>query len=98
MNLESLLHNTTKTQCKRVNSLVMELTANTTNIILLEQTTNNSVALVCERTIPSDCHLSPTLVPTFMDRGCHMVNVMDPYSRIRDFLDRYLNRLPNLKL
>jgi hypothetical protein len=28
------------------------------------------------------------LVPTFADRGCHVVSVMDPYGRILDFLDR----------
>jgi hypothetical protein len=32
--------------------------------------------------------LSATLVPTFADRECHVVNVTDPYGRILDFLDR----------
>jgi hypothetical protein len=27
-------------------------------------------------------------VPTFADRGCHVVGVTDPYSRILGFLDR----------
>jgi hypothetical protein len=31
---------------------------------------------------PSDCHLSAKLLPTFADRGCHMVSVMDPYGLI----------------
>jgi hypothetical protein len=26
-------------------------------------------------------------VPTFADRGCHVVNVTDPYGRILGFLD-----------
>jgi hypothetical protein len=26
-------------------------------------------------------------VPTFADRGCHVVRVMDPYGRILDLLD-----------
>jgi hypothetical protein len=36
---------------------------------------------------PSDS-LSAKLVPTFVDRGCHMVSVTDPYGRILGFLDR----------
>jgi hypothetical protein len=43
---------------------------------------------VCERTIPSDRCLSAKWLPTFADKGCHMVRVSDPYSRILDFLDR----------
>jgi hypothetical protein len=37
---------------------------------------------------PSDFHLSEKLVPTFADRGCHMVSVTDPYGRILGFIDR----------
>jgi hypothetical protein len=37
---------------------------------------------------PSDRLLSAKLVPTFADRGCHVVNMTDPYSRILGFLDR----------
>jgi hypothetical protein len=37
---------------------------------------------------PSDLRLSTKLVPTFTDRGCHMVSVMDPYCRILGCLDR----------
>jgi hypothetical protein len=37
---------------------------------------------------PSNRHLSAKLVPTFEDRGCHMVSVTVPYSRILGFLDR----------
>jgi hypothetical protein len=36
---------------------------------------------------PSDRRLSAKLVPTFVERGCHMVSVMDPYGCIIDFLD-----------
>jgi hypothetical protein len=28
------------------------------------------------------------LVPIFVDRGCHVVSVTDPYGRILRFLDR----------
>jgi hypothetical protein len=37
---------------------------------------------------PSDRRLSAKLLPTFADRGCHVVNVTDPYSRILGFIDR----------
>jgi hypothetical protein len=37
---------------------------------------------------PSDRPLSAKLVPTFADRGCHVVSVTDPYARILGFLDR----------
>jgi hypothetical protein len=36
----------------------------------------------------SDLCLSAKLVPTFTDRGYHVVSVADPYGRILDFLDR----------
>jgi hypothetical protein len=42
-----------------------------------------SVALV-----RCDCYLSAKSVPTFADRGCHVVSATDPYSRIFGFLDR----------
>jgi CBS-domain-containing membrane protein len=48
----------------------------------------NSLALVRKRTIPTE---RPPLVgemPTFADRGCHVVSVTDPYGRILGFLDR----------
>jgi hypothetical protein len=32
--------------------------------------------------------LSAKLVPTFVDRGCHVFRVTNPYGRILDFLDR----------
>jgi hypothetical protein len=31
-------------------------------------------------------------VPTFPDRGCHVVSVTDPYNRILGFLDRWENQ------
>jgi hypothetical protein len=37
---------------------------------------------------PSDRRLSAKLVPTFVDRGCHVVSVTDPYKRVLGFLDR----------
>jgi hypothetical protein len=36
---------------------------------------------------PSDL-LAENLVPTFADRGCHMVRATDPYGHILGFLDR----------
>jgi hypothetical protein len=36
---------------------------------------------------PSDRWLSAKLVPTFADRGCHVVSVADPYSSTIAFLD-----------
>jgi hypothetical protein len=37
---------------------------------------------------PSDRRLSAKLVPTFVDRGCHVVSVTDPYSHILSFLEQ----------
>jgi hypothetical protein len=37
---------------------------------------------------PSDHRLSAKLVPTFADRGCHAISVMNTYGRILGFLDR----------
>jgi hypothetical protein len=42
------------------------------------------VASVRKRTIPTK---RPKLVPTLADRGCRMVSVTDPYSRILGFID-----------
>jgi hypothetical protein len=43
---------------------------------------------VSEQYRPSDLLLSAKLVPMFVDRGCHVVSVTDPYGRILCFLDR----------
>jgi hypothetical protein len=40
---------------------------------------------------PSDRRLSAKLVPTFADRGCHVVSATDPYGSILGFLDRSRN-------
>jgi hypothetical protein len=37
--------------------------------------------------------LSANLVPTFVDRECHVVSVTNPYGRILGFLDRKLSVL-----
>jgi hypothetical protein len=42
---------------------------------------------------PSDRRLSTKLMPTFADRGCHMVSVTDPYGRILDFKTELLLNL-----
>jgi hypothetical protein len=34
---------------------------------------------------PSDCRLLAKLVPTFVERRYHMVNAVDPHSRIDTF-------------
>jgi hypothetical protein len=36
---------------------------------------------------PNDRGLSVKGLPTFADRGCHVVSATDPYGRILDFLD-----------
>jgi hypothetical protein len=47
-----------------------------------------SMAWLRKQTIPTERlpHVSK-LVPTFVDRGCHVVSILDPYSRILGFLD-----------
>jgi hypothetical protein len=37
---------------------------------------------------PSDCRLSAKLVPTFADRGCHVVSLTNSYGHILVFLDQ----------
>jgi hypothetical protein len=37
---------------------------------------------------PSDSRLSAKIVPTFADKGCHVVSVTDPFGRILGFVDR----------
>jgi hypothetical protein len=39
---------------------------------------------------PRDSRLSAKLVPTFADRGCHVVSVTGPYGGILGFLDRHI--------
>jgi hypothetical protein len=36
----------------------------------------------------SDRPLSANWLPTFTDKGCHVVSVTDPYGHIPGFLDR----------
>jgi CBS-domain-containing membrane protein len=49
----------------------------------------NSMVWVRARTIqPSDRRLSAKWLPTFADRGCHVVSVTDPNGRILGFLGR----------
>jgi hypothetical protein len=43
---------------------------------------------------PSDRRLLMKLMPTFADRGCHVVSVMDSYGRILGFLDRMRVKIP----
>jgi hypothetical protein len=44
----------------------------------------NLNSVVCAR----DRHLSANVVPSFADRGCHVVSVTDFYGRVLGFLDR----------
>jgi hypothetical protein len=37
---------------------------------------------------PSDRRLAAKWLPTFADKGCHVVSETDPYGRILGFLDR----------
>jgi hypothetical protein len=37
---------------------------------------------------PSDRRLSAKWLPTFADKGCHVVSMTDPFGRILGFLDR----------
>jgi hypothetical protein len=55
---------------------------------IYKQKQTNSVASVRERTVPTERQLLAGVVPTFADRGCHVVSVTDPYGRILGFLDR----------
>jgi hypothetical protein len=43
---------------------------------------------VRKRTIPTDRRLSAKWLPTFADKGCHVIRVTNPYGRILGFLDR----------
>jgi hypothetical protein len=47
---------------------------------------------------PSDRRLSAKLVPTFVDRRCHMVSTMDPYAHNLGFLDWTNKIIRNLTL
>jgi hypothetical protein len=51
------------------------------------QKQTNSVVWVRRQTIPTerDHRLSAKLVPTFVDTGCHVVSMTDPYGRILGF-------------
>jgi hypothetical protein len=41
---------------------------------------------------PRDRRLSTKLVPTFADRGCHVLSATDPNVRIHGFIDRMITR------
>jgi CBS-domain-containing membrane protein len=50
--------------------------------------TKTKLRVLSPRTDYTDRRLSTKLVPTFAERGCHVVSVTDPYGRILGFLDR----------
>jgi hypothetical protein len=44
---------------------------------------------VRERTIPTELPpLVGEVMPTFADKGCHVISATDPYGLILDFLDK----------
>jgi hypothetical protein len=57
-------------------------------IVLPSQNKTPWLEFASELYRPSDHRFLAKLVPTFADRGCHVVSVTDPYGRIRVFLDR----------
>jgi hypothetical protein len=69
-------------------------------LILRSRDNINSVAWVRKRNIPSDRRLSAKSVPTFADRGCHVVSMTDPYGRLFGSLDRsryfFFQNVPDL--
>jgi hypothetical protein len=68
---------------------ISDQVSNIARLSVVFLTTFNSVAWFRERTYRlGDRRLSAKLVPNFADRGCHVVNVTDPYGRTLVFLDR----------
>jgi hypothetical protein len=67
--------------------------------IFYERTTN-TVALVLERTIPTERPplVGEVSVKFVTDRGCHVVSLTDPHGRILDFLDQIENLLYESKI
>jgi hypothetical protein len=57
-----------------------------TNIYIYKQTPWPQSVIELYRS--SDRRLSAKLVPTFADRGCHVIRVTGPYGRIQGFVDR----------
>jgi hypothetical protein len=47
---------------------------------------------------PSSTRLLVKLMPTFTDRGCHVVSMTYPYSRILNFLGRDVVQIINEKI
>jgi CBS-domain-containing membrane protein len=71
-----------------INSLAIYVSFNTLTVIENKKTQTPWAESASELYRPSDLHLSAKLVPTFADRGCHVVKVTDPHGRILGFLDR----------
>jgi hypothetical protein len=74
------------------------LAEHTVHVLLLPMKTNEQTPWpesATELHRPSDRRLSANWLPTFADKGCHVVSVTDPYCRILDFLDR--NRYFSIK-
>jgi hypothetical protein len=47
--------------------------------------------------LPSDRCLSAKWLPTFVDRGCHVVSMTDPYGRILGFLASFVVAIHNVR-
>jgi hypothetical protein len=59
-----------------------------TLFLYLNKQKTNSMVWVRERTIPTERRLSAKWLPTFADKGCHVVSVTDPSGRISRFSRR----------
>jgi hypothetical protein len=72
------------------------------NLLAWDQTNKqtNSWPEYSELYRPRNRHLSVKLVPTFVDRGCHVVSVTILYGRILGFLDQscyiFFQEIPHL--
>jgi hypothetical protein len=63
----------------------------TVRMVRHKQTTNKQTPWsesASELYRPSDRRLSAKRLPTFVDKGCHVVSVTDPFGRTLGFLDR----------
>jgi hypothetical protein len=67
---------------------VKQITDLLPSILIIKVNYSYLVWVASELYRPSDRRLSVKLMPTFADRGCHVVSVTNPHGRILGFLDR----------
>jgi hypothetical protein len=72
--------------CRSLSSLNAEATCSSETSVDFQRTAWPESASELYR--PNGRRLSVKLVPSFADRGCHVVSVTDPYGRNLGFLDR----------